>query len=90
MDSMFSMLMTRVPLTGRVLYLPRDATPLDFAVWNLDAEKAGLLGEQPTKTRIWAEFPPLFFLQMEADVIRCGFTNTCHGYAGSPSRSSLY
>lgn len=30
--------------TGRVLYLPRDATPLDFAVWNLDAEK-GLRAE---------------------------------------------
>lgn len=25
--------------TGRVLYLPRDATPLDFAVWNLGAKK---------------------------------------------------
>lgn len=56
---MFSMLMTQIPLTGRVLYLPRDATPLDFAVWNLDAEKASLLGEQPTNPNL-AEFPPLF------------------------------
>ncbi|CAE6924315.1 RIOK1 [Symbiodinium natans] len=30
--------------TGRVLYLPRDATPLDFAVWNLGAKK-GLRAE---------------------------------------------
>lgn len=30
--------------TGRALYLPRDATPLDFAVWNLDTKK-GLRAE---------------------------------------------
>ncbi|CAJ1338953.1 unnamed protein product [Effrenium voratum] len=30
--------------TGRVLYLPRNATPLDFAVWNLGAKK-GLRAE---------------------------------------------
>eukprot|EP00933_Yihiella_yeosuensis_P036936 TRINITY_DN30788_c0_g2_i1.p1 TRINITY_DN30788_c0_g2~~TRINITY_DN30788_c0_g2_i1.p1 ORF type:complete len:391 (-),score=67.28 TRINITY_DN30788_c0_g2_i1:274-1347(-) len=33
--------------TGRVLYLPRDATPLDFAVWNLGAQK-GLRAEAAT------------------------------------------
>ncbi|CAE8636405.1 unnamed protein product [Polarella glacialis] len=36
--------MTVFTPTGRVLYLPRDATPLDFAVWNLGAKK-GLRAE---------------------------------------------
>ena len=65
-------------------------TPLRWtSLFGISTRKRQVCWESSPQKPKFGGIPSTFF-KMQAHVIRCGFTNTCHCYAGSPSRSSFH